>query len=60
MRRGICSEALYVLIVTAGLRQGEPLGPGWEDVDLDAGTPRVGRAYHSQRRPRARRPKDQG
>jgi integrase len=31
-------EALYVLAVTTGLRQGELLGLKWEDVDLDAGT----------------------
>ena len=30
-------EALYVLAVTAGLRQGELLGFKWEDVDLEAG-----------------------
>jgi integrase len=29
--------ALYVLAVTAGLRQGELLGLKWEDVDLDHG-----------------------
>jgi integrase len=30
-------EALYVLAVTTGLRQGELLGLKWEDVDFDAG-----------------------
>ena len=30
-------EALYVLAVTTGLRQGELLGLKWEDVDLEAG-----------------------
>jgi integrase len=35
--------ALYVLAVTTGMRQGELLGLGWEDVDLDAGTVRVRR-----------------
>lgn len=30
-------EALYVLAVGTGLRQGELLGLAWEDVDLDAG-----------------------
>lgn len=30
-------EALYVLAVTAGLRQGELLGLRWRDVDLEAG-----------------------
>src|SRR5829696_2664493 len=34
-------EALYVLAVTAGLRQGELLGLKWEDVDLEAGLLRV-------------------
>jgi integrase len=36
-------EALYVLAVTAGLRQGELLGLKWEDVDLDHGILRVKR-----------------
>jgi integrase len=36
-------EALYVLAVTTGLRQGELLGLKWEDVDLDAGTLQVRR-----------------
>jgi integrase len=31
-------EALYVLAVTTGLRQGELLGLKWDDVDMDAGT----------------------
>ncbi|HSL00538.1 MAG TPA: site-specific integrase, partial [Rubrobacteraceae bacterium] len=30
-------EALYVLALTTGLRQGELLGLRWEDVDLDGG-----------------------
>jgi integrase len=30
-------EALYVLAVTTGLRQGELLGLKWEDVDFEAG-----------------------
>jgi site-specific recombinase XerC len=30
-------HALYVVAVTAGLREGELLGLWWEDVDLDAG-----------------------
>jgi integrase len=36
-------EALYVLAVTTGLRQGELLGLKWDDVDLDASTLRVRR-----------------
>ncbi len=31
-------EAIFVLAVTSGLRQGELLGLRWEDLDLDAGT----------------------
>jgi integrase len=34
-------EALYVLAVHCGLRQGELLGLRWEDVDLDAGVLRM-------------------
>ena len=34
-------EALYVLAVTAGLRQGELLGLRWRDVDLDSQKLRV-------------------
>src|SRR5215211_8378335 len=30
-------EALYVLAITCGLRQGELLGLRWEDVDLEVG-----------------------
>jgi integrase len=36
-------QALYVLAVTTGLRQGELLGLKWEDVDLEAGTLQVRR-----------------
>jgi integrase len=36
-------EALYVLAVTTGLRQGELLGLKWEDVDLEFGTLQVRR-----------------
>jgi integrase len=36
-------EALYVLAVTAGLRQGELLGLKWDDVDMEAGTLQVRR-----------------
>ena len=36
-------EALYVLAVTTGLRQGELLGLKWEDVDFESGTLQVRR-----------------
>ncbi len=38
------SEPLYVLAITTGLRRGELLGLRWDDVDLECGTLRVGRA----------------
>jgi integrase len=41
--RGDRLEALYVLAVSTGMRQGEILGLGWEDVDLGAGVVRVRR-----------------
>lgn len=34
-------EALYSVAIALGLRQGEALGLGWDDVDLDAGVLRV-------------------
>jgi integrase len=37
-------EALYVLAISTGLRRGELLGLRWDDVDLERGTLRVGRA----------------
>ena len=37
-------EALYVLAIHLGLRQGELLALKWEDVDLEAGTLRVRRS----------------
>jgi integrase len=36
-------EALYVLAIHRGLRQGELLGLRWEDVDLEAGTVQIRR-----------------
>jgi integrase len=41
--RGDRFEALYVLALTTGLRQGELLGLRWEDVDLSAKRLRVRR-----------------
>ena len=41
--RGERLEALYVLAIHTGLRQGELLGLKWEDVDLEAGTLQVRR-----------------
>jgi integrase len=42
-------EALYVVAITAGLRQGELLGLKWEDVDLDAGKLQVRRTLSEAR-----------
>src|SRR5215210_3537053 len=39
-------EALYVLAITTGMRQGELLGLQWKDVDLDDGTLRVNRSVY--------------
>ncbi len=39
--RGDRLEALYVLAIHTGMRQGELLGLKWDDVDLDAGVLRV-------------------
>src|SRR5579859_1926623 len=36
-------EALYVLALTTGMRQGELLGLKWEDVDITLGTVQVRR-----------------
>jgi integrase len=47
--RGDRFEALYVLCLTAGLRQGEALGLKWRSVDLDAGTLRVERQLQRRR-----------
>jgi integrase len=48
--RGDRYEALYVLCLMAGLRQGEALGLRWSDIDLDAGTLRVNRQLQRVRR----------
>lgn len=42
-------EALYIVAVTAGLREGELLGLRWEDVDLEAGTLQVRRTLSEAR-----------
>jgi integrase len=42
-------EPLYILAVTAGLREGELLGLRWEDVDLGAGTMQVRRSLSEAR-----------
>jgi integrase len=41
--RGNRSYAGYVLILVLGLRRGEALGLGWDEVDIDAGELRVAR-----------------
>jgi integrase len=54
-------EALYVLAVTTGMRQGELLGLGWEDVDLEAGVVRVKRKLTlAKGGPRLTEPKTRG
>jgi integrase len=47
--RGDRLEALYVLAIHTGLRQGEVLGLKWEDVDLESGTLRVRRTLVTAR-----------
>jgi integrase len=42
-------EALYVLAVTAGLREGELLGLTWDDLDLDSRTLSVRRTLSEAR-----------
>src|SRR5215207_799723 len=41
--RGDRFEALYILCLMSGLRQGEVLGLKWSDIDFDRGTLRVNR-----------------
>jgi integrase len=53
-------HALYVVAVTASLRPGELLALRWSDVDLEAGTLRINRAFSSgefvtTKTPRSRR-----
>ena len=48
--RGDRYEALYILCLMAGLRQGEALGLRWSDIDLDEGTLRVNRQLQRVRR----------
>jgi integrase len=43
-------EALYVLCLMCGLRQGEALALRWQDIDLDGGTLRVSRQLQRMRR----------
>jgi len=54
-------EALFVLAVSTGMRQGELLGLGWEDVDLEAKTARVRRTLTlAKGGPRLTEPKTRG
>jgi integrase len=54
-------EALYLLAVSTGMRQGEILGLGWEDADLDEGVVRVRRTLTLARGgPRLAEPKTRG
>src|SRR5215216_4926040 len=41
-------EALYMLAVTTGMRQGELLGLKWEDIDFEAGTLQVRRTLSTR------------
>jgi integrase len=42
--RGEKLEALHVLALTTGMRQGELLGPKWDDIDLQTGTLHIQRS----------------
>ncbi len=54
-------EALYVLAITTGMRQGELLGLKWEDVDLKSGVVRVRRTLTlAKGGPRLTEPKTRG
>lgn len=50
--RGDRYEALYVLAITTGMRQGEQLGLQWPDLDLDAGKLTIFRSLHRTKRRR--------
>ena len=59
--RGNRLEALYVLAITTGMRQGEILGLRWEDVDLEEGVVRVRRTLTlAKGGPRLTEPKTRG
>jgi integrase len=45
--RGNKLEALYVLAITTGMRQGELLGLQWKDIDFDPGMVRVRRTVYN-------------
>jgi integrase len=47
--RGDPFDALYVLAITTGMRQGELLRLQWPDVDLDAGKLTIFRSLHRTR-----------
>ena len=53
-------EALYVVAISAGLRQGELLGLRWEDLDLDAGVLQVRRTLSETRDGRVFEPPKSG
>jgi integrase len=50
--RGDRYEALYILAITTGMRQGELLGLQWPDLDLDAGKLTIFRSLHRTKRRR--------
>ena len=50
--RGDRFEALYVLAITTGMRQGELLGLEWPDLDLDGGKLTIFRSLHRTKRRR--------
>jgi integrase len=52
-------EALYVLAITTGMRQGEMLGLRWGDVDFVGRKLTISRALHRTRRPKAEGDPDQ-